>query len=600
MLFSLCANAGSLPLYYNSSESDFKEKLPMVRSQRVEGVRYLDCWSYASTAALEFSCVFNDYWDFSNNKNLFSEYHMAACMNKTKDEKYLYLTRDKESGGNREMAAAYFSRGIASGPVLVTDFNADSYNQYLKEKNNYSLLLDKEKQLSVTKARFLTKAYEGSSILTDGFKYSKNEPVINKIKEAILKHGAVAASYYAYERKEDSIYYNPQTFAYCVLWKDMLEKTTADGNCVVFDNEEYAFKDASNHAITIVGWDDNFSYENFKLPPVSYNGESYTPENGAWIVRNSWGEDFGNNGYEYISYMDPFIGFMSTAYESEILAKSTILTHTPRGIMASVKFSDCPYGEYTLTRYTEENGIMNYVGLYICDETLSAKVLLDTNTADAPKKFTNEEFDQKAAVLIDVETGQELTEIKVDNPGYYVFRLKNPVLVQDAVDVYVRYNVPHLQNIKLATGAEYGTEDYTKNVCYYAGMNEKDSGKWKVFKGNWCVNAYVTKEAFEVPKVTLTKTKAKANFIRYDKSAGAKAYVAVFDNYRMLDCVSEFMLEDNLNLEIKIPENATMVRAFILHSENVTPNGYWRRLKLERYRKYDINKKTAFSRCFFV
>ncbi|MEF2837224.1 MAG: C1 family peptidase [Oscillospiraceae bacterium] len=55
-----------------------------------------------------------------------------------------------------------------------------------------------------------------------------------------------------------------------------------------------------NHAVTIVGWDDNYSAENFledKRPPAD----------GAWIVRNSWGEDYGDGGYFYLSFYDQTI-----------------------------------------------------------------------------------------------------------------------------------------------------------------------------------------------------------------------------------------------------------------------------------------------------
>ncbi len=49
------------------------------------------------------------------------------------------------------------------------------------------------------------------------------------------------------------------------------------------------------HAIEIVGWDDNYPAENFKETPS---------ENGAWLVKNSWGDDWGNNGFFWISYED--------------------------------------------------------------------------------------------------------------------------------------------------------------------------------------------------------------------------------------------------------------------------------------------------------
>ena len=50
-----------------------------------------------------------------------------------------------------------------------------------------------------------------------------------------------------------------------------------------------------NHAICVVGWDDNFSKDNFITKPKG---------DGAWIVKNSWGSEWGNNGYFYISYYD--------------------------------------------------------------------------------------------------------------------------------------------------------------------------------------------------------------------------------------------------------------------------------------------------------
>lgn len=55
---------------------------------------------------------------------------------------------------------------------------------------------------------------------------------------------------------------------------------------------------SANHAVTVVGWDDNYSKNNF----------SYTPSiDGAFIVKNSWGSSSGNGGYFYLSYEDYFV-----------------------------------------------------------------------------------------------------------------------------------------------------------------------------------------------------------------------------------------------------------------------------------------------------
>ncbi|WP_323736106.1 C1 family peptidase [Methanosphaera sp. ISO3-F5] len=54
-----------------------------------------------------------------------------------------------------------------------------------------------------------------------------------------------------------------------------------------------------DHSVTIVGWDDNYSRTNFSPNP---------PGDGAFIIKNSWGESTGNKGYHYISYYDESLG----------------------------------------------------------------------------------------------------------------------------------------------------------------------------------------------------------------------------------------------------------------------------------------------------
>lgn len=56
------------------------------------------------------------------------------------------------------------------------------------------------------------------------------------------------------------------------------------------------FPSVNRHAVAIVGWDDNYSASNFGMRP---------PGDGAWIIKNSWGENDGQNGFYYVSYYDP-------------------------------------------------------------------------------------------------------------------------------------------------------------------------------------------------------------------------------------------------------------------------------------------------------
>ena len=100
------------------------------------------------------------------------------------------------------------------------------------------------------------------------------------------------------------------------FWADTSQPgVESDGEYISSNWAHYTYlTTGTNHAVTIVGWDDNYSKENFiegSLEMYMRDGKKVTidkqpPANGAWLVKNSWGivENGVHTGYFWLSYYD--------------------------------------------------------------------------------------------------------------------------------------------------------------------------------------------------------------------------------------------------------------------------------------------------------
>jgi C1A family cysteine protease len=89
---------------------------------------------------------------------------------------------------------------------------------------------------------------------------------VDTVKAALMTYGLLGISYYS------SGSYNPPNYAYYT-----------------------SVSRATDHAVTIVGWDDSVSKSLFAAQP---------PGDGAWLIQNSYGTSWGNDGYFWLSYYD--------------------------------------------------------------------------------------------------------------------------------------------------------------------------------------------------------------------------------------------------------------------------------------------------------
>ncbi|MBR3134314.1 MAG: hypothetical protein IKG56_02515 [Clostridia bacterium] len=253
-----------MPSSYNLADHyEFK-----VENQGEEG----NCWTFASIETLESYLQIHGYglFDFSENHLNYIESDLFTESD---------ANREVNTGGNYTEFQDYMYKKL--GPVDEKDFpyyedeKESNYKEYSKEE--LPSLLD------ITPKAYIGEFEEFPSVNKVSNDYSDAEltEFRNQVKKHIIDNGAlftsiIAPTYFTGE------FYNDET------------------NSAYFPNmNDYRFYDHS-HAVAIIGWDDNYSKENFC--------EENRPEHdGAYIAINSWGKDFGENGLYHISYDDVYV-----------------------------------------------------------------------------------------------------------------------------------------------------------------------------------------------------------------------------------------------------------------------------------------------------
>jgi len=182
---------------------------------------------------------------------------------------------------------------------------------------------------------------------------------VEELKEAVFLKGGVQASLYlqmadSEAQDEFSLYYDSTTCAYC-----------------------YRGDRDVNHEVVIVGWDDDYSRENFPQG-------TELPGNGAFLCLNSWGKTFGDGGLFWISYYDSRLGDSAACFDrvERSVNYARIYQTDLCGATANAGYdSDTVWMANVYTAQGDEN--VEAVGFYTLGKNSSYEVYLVPSVTDS-------------------------------------------------------------------------------------------------------------------------------------------------------------------------------------------------------------------------
>ncbi len=426
----------------NPASYDLRPEMPAVRNQGGYGT----CWTFSAMAAAESNLIHEKTILTKDNADL-SEWYLAYYGFNDESEGLPSFTFDSakkyyDVGGNDWMSAAILARGTG-----FLDESSAAYPDPQTEANAY------KPDVQARKYKLKNALYLGNL----GVKEVRlKDSRINTIKEAIRTYGAVSIGI---TQGDSDLYLNPTTAAYFIKSEDS----------------------GTNHAVTIVGWDDDYATSNFNASPRPTN-------KGAWIVRNSWGSSFGDSGYYYVSYEEGSLND-GVAYDTVAAPdKEKVYQYDPLGLCNFLTFYDSVKPAYFANIFrASRNEKINSVSFYTSRPESQCTIEIYKDCGNDPKG------------------GIRVAEksITIAAPGYNTVDLDSVVEISKYVKFSVVVSILQPDISDPAIPVEYPLTGYSEKATASAGQSfiSSDGTTWDDLtktsgyeNANVCIKAFGTSD----------------------------------------------------------------------------------------------------------
>lgn len=394
---------------YNSDPDSLKYITP-VKDQGTLGT----CWSFASTSCVETQLMRQDgSTDASDSKYDFSELHavLACCNSFLLEGKYGLVNSDYNDGGLERIYGMYTTRAegtnLFNGPVSETDMAYTEEADEIEAKTGDDM--GSAKSIGYFPGSFMALTF--SADLTEAQISSRN----TLIKDLINAYGIVSTALYRGAVVNESYANYKQTEEYTVFYETDYE--------------------IPNHSVAIVGYDDSFDKGIFKEA-----GFEEPNIDGAFLVKNSWGDDWGkNSGYFYMSYascITEIYGFGDLISRDIYDYEYDYTPFYPSGGVSVTDYEDedgnivASDGIFAnnFEKQSEKPEELTAVSVYVYSADTDINIYVDTDDSDGMNNDMQLlSFKEPDDNSIAYSLSDEGTSINAAYEGNYVFVLEEPV-----------------------------------------------------------------------------------------------------------------------------------------------------------------------------